>query len=357
MEKHFMKLKRNLSRTFLRGIRPSQKGLFNIRLSQQASCPRQIRPPAEAVGYSGKVRDLFSITLLTITLFGLFFTLGSVKALDNVTNSGEEGPDSKIRCCLTVNYFKGSFLGVYHEGDNFYDSNGCRRRTEMKQCDYDKKTVSDKAWGEWITTGVEEKQYEMNVSCAIEIGHAMPCFNELMKAKNLISCETRDIRTCEQGEKYCFWSTKNECLARFDGYICDQLGKVDCGKDGACLWDGDSCLSFIDKFLYETYGKRNVGEFLPQCASMGNCDSINDILIVPLKFAKEIFKYVGALAFLFFIVGGGFMVLSFGNAEKFKKGQGILVAATIGLVIVFSGYFLVGFVLKLIGLDSSFNIF
>jgi len=43
------------------------------------------------------------------------------------------------------------------------------------------------------------------------------------------------------------------------------------------------------------------------------------------------------------------MVFSFGNAEKFKKGQSVLVAAVIGLIITFSASFMVGFLLDLLG--------
>jgi uncharacterized membrane protein YgaE (UPF0421/DUF939 family) len=47
------------------------------------------------------------------------------------------------------------------------------------------------------------------------------------------------------------------------------------------------------------------------------------------------------------------MILSFGSAEKFKKGQQILVAAVVGMIIAFGAYALVKFLLESIGVQES----
>jgi len=54
---------------------------------------------------------------------------------------------------------------------------------------------------------------------------------------------------------------------------------------------------------------------------------------------------VGSLALVMFIYGGLTWMTSAGGAEKVKKGKDILVWATIGLVIIFSAYALVNFVI------------
>ncbi len=55
---------------------------------------------------------------------------------------------------------------------------------------------------------------------------------------------------------------------------------------------------------------------------------------------------VGSLALLMFIYGGFTWMMSGGNSESVKKGKDILVWAAIGLVVIFSSYALVKFVLE-----------
>ena len=47
------------------------------------------------------------------------------------------------------------------------------------------------------------------------------------------------------------------------------------------------------------------------------------------------------------------MILSFGSAEKFKKGQQILIAAVVGMIIAFGAYALVKFLLSSLGVNES----
>lgn len=54
---------------------------------------------------------------------------------------------------------------------------------------------------------------------------------------------------------------------------------------------------------------------------------------------------VGSLALVMFIYGGLTWMTSAGGAEKVKKGKDILIWAVIGLVIIFSAYALVNFVI------------
>lgn len=55
---------------------------------------------------------------------------------------------------------------------------------------------------------------------------------------------------------------------------------------------------------------------------------------------------VGSLALVMFVFGGITWMTSAGSAEKIKKGRDILIWAAIGLVIIFSSYALVNFVIK-----------
>jgi hypothetical protein len=54
---------------------------------------------------------------------------------------------------------------------------------------------------------------------------------------------------------------------------------------------------------------------------------------------------VGSLALLMFIYGGLVWMTASGNSEKVQKGKNILLWATIGLVVIFTSYALVNFVI------------
>ncbi|MBU1663744.1 pilin, partial [Patescibacteria group bacterium] len=63
---------------------------------------------------------------------------------------------------------------------------------------------------------------------------------------------------------------------------------------------------------------------------------------------KSVLGVVGSLALVMFIYGGITWMLSGGNQEQVTKGKNILIWATIGIVIIFTSYALVKFVLTAI---------
>ena len=109
-----------------------------------------------------------------------------------------------------------------------------------------------------------------------------------------------------------------------------------------------------------------VGKFIPKCVidpptgnhpedgSEGQCRSISIFVILLLNVANYLFTIVGALALLFFIYGGFMLILSQGKSEQLQKGKEIILAAVIGLIIVFSAYMLVSFLGEAIGLKKEF---
>ncbi|PKM91725.1 hypothetical protein CVU82_00770 [Candidatus Falkowbacteria bacterium HGW-Falkowbacteria-1] len=64
---------------------------------------------------------------------------------------------------------------------------------------------------------------------------------------------------------------------------------------------------------------------------------------------SQVLGVVGALALIMFIYGGLTWMTAMGNEQQIKKGKDILMWATLGLVIIFSSYALVKFVLQAIG--------
>lgn len=55
---------------------------------------------------------------------------------------------------------------------------------------------------------------------------------------------------------------------------------------------------------------------------------------------------VGSLALVMFIYGGLVWMTAAGSPEKVTKGKNVLIWATIGLVVIFSAYAIVAFILK-----------
>lgn len=173
------------------------------------------------------------------------------------------------------------------------------------------------------------------------------------------ACDGLDKEVCSWKPALCFFSgTLNTCLSRTDPSNCPRFGLEDCraAKDVCIVTEDQKCTNALNAAISsEYYRPQGENEILPACALDGSCRNLSDILRVVLNAANLVFRYIGAIAFVFFIYGGFTMILSFGNSEKFKKGQQILVAAVIGLAIVFSAYLIVSFVLGALGVGGEFT--
>ncbi len=95
---------------------------------------------------------------------------------------------------------------------------------------------------------------------------------------------------------------------------------------------------------------------LPECAFDGSCRNVNDLLRVAIKGGEIALGFIGTFALAFFVYGGFMMIISMGNAERVKKGRDILVAAVVGIVITFSAYALVNFILDALAVSSGFRL-
>ncbi|MFA5937364.1 MAG: pilin [Candidatus Paceibacterota bacterium] len=161
-----------------------------------------------------------------------------------------------------------------------------------------------------------------------------------------------DILIC-RGKFGCFWYG-SQCWNQEDKNICEKIASAEyCGEtQGAhqCQWIAGSnsapgrCISKLESALAAQYER--TGGFLPPCAYQGNCRSVNDLVQVLISIVREAFKYIGSVAFLFFVYGGITMILSFGSADKVQKGKKILAAAVVGIAISFGAYLLVDFILQ-----------
>jgi len=78
--------------------------------------------------------------------------------------------------------------------------------------------------------------------------------------------------------------------------------------------------------------------------------ALDDFVRLAINVSKWILGIVGSLSLVMFIYGGFMFLISAGSADTIGKAKKILIAAVIGLVIVFSSYLIIKFVLASIGL-------
>ncbi len=174
---------------------------------------------------------------------------------------------------------------------------------------------------------------------------------------------------------YCVWTANDsgKCFSKSDEEACKVISEKDqCVKSKVCALDkNNKCVlaGVASKQQRDTYASNVVDQInidghpvsddykgpLPPCAFWGGCRDVNALVEVGLRVVDYIFSIVAALAFVFFIYGGFTWIFSFGSPDKIKKGQQIFVYAVIGLVIVFSAYILVGFLLDALNVSETFR--
>jgi len=80
------------------------------------------------------------------------------------------------------------------------------------------------------------------------------------------------------------------------------------------------------------------------CAGDGKCTP-DDFFRLAVNVAKWIFGITGSLALGAFVIGGAMFLVSSGNSDMVNKGKQVLTGAVIGLVVVFTSWLVVGFVM------------
>jgi len=113
----------------------------------------------------------------------------------------------------------------------------------------------------------------------------------------------------------------------------------------------------VFNYVKSKYGGRPDGYVgpLPDCAFSGTCRDVNDLVVLMVNIGRYLFGIIGSLALAMFIYGGFTWLTSMGNPEKVKKGGSIVFGAAIGLLISFSAYLLIDFVLDALQVTSDFR--
>ena len=133
---------------------------------------------------------------------------------------------------------------------------------------------------------------------------------------------------------------------------CNQIHKSCMGPGGQEAFSQRGDISRDDFEKPEGYTG-----ILPDCAfTYDGCRDINEVVLLGINIGKMIFSLIGTVAFVMFMYGGITMITSFGNAEKFKQGQGILVAAVVGIIISLGAYLLVDTILDALGVAKDFRV-
>ena len=119
----------------------------------------------------------------------------------------------------------------------------------------------------------------------------------------------------------------------------------------------------ISSCLFFSFSSLVFADNVPSTPEISNCPSgvtcVDDPLssgntaVQPVdiiaRIAKAIIAPIGAIAFLFFVIGGFYWIFSGGNDERIKKGRDIMKWSIIGIVVIFSSYAVLNFILKILG--------
>ena len=79
-------------------------------------------------------------------------------------------------------------------------------------------------------------------------------------------------------------------------------------------------------------------------------DGSTDFEITDLigRIANALIAPVGAIAFLFFVIGGFYWIFSGGNEERIKAGKDIMLWTLVGVAIIFFAYAILSFLFKIV---------
>ena len=107
--------------------------------------------------------------------------------------------------------------------------------------------------------------------------------------------------------------------------------------------------SFLNSSLAQTSGT-NTGGSNPTTVRLSNpLGSGATAQSVIGNVIDKVLGVVGALALIMFIYGGITWMTAMGNEQQITKGKNVLMWAALGLIVIFSSYALVKFVLQAIG--------
>jgi len=82
---------------------------------------------------------------------------------------------------------------------------------------------------------------------------------------------------------------------------------------------------------------------------------VNDFVTLAINIAQLILGLVGSLSLIMFVYGGVMFLISAGSSDKIAQAKKILVAAVVGLIIVFSSWLIIKFVSDTLGAQGDYK--
>ncbi|OGF24962.1 hypothetical protein A2331_00275 [Candidatus Falkowbacteria bacterium RIFOXYB2_FULL_34_18] len=87
------------------------------------------------------------------------------------------------------------------------------------------------------------------------------------------------------------------------------------------------------------------------CIKGGGC-TLEDVRNVIINLAGIILAITGSLALLAFVIGGVMFLVSSGSSETVTQAKRVITGAVIGMVVVFTSYTIIMFILKIFGISK-----
>ncbi len=95
---------------------------------------------------------------------------------------------------------------------------------------------------------------------------------------------------------------------------------------------------------------------LPPCAQdAGGCSTLDSLIQLGVNYGRFILGLSGSLALVMFVWGGFILLTSAGNSKKVQEGQTKMVAAIVGLIIIFSAFTAVKFGLRFLDPTGKYD--
>lgn len=95
---------------------------------------------------------------------------------------------------------------------------------------------------------------------------------------------------------------------------------------------------------------------LPTCANQPyGCDTLDQLIQLGVNYGRFIMGLTGSVALAVFIWGGFLMLTSGGNSKKVEAGKNKIVAAVIGLIIIFGAFTVVKFGLRFLDPTGKYD--
>lgn len=83
---------------------------------------------------------------------------------------------------------------------------------------------------------------------------------------------------------------------------------------------------------------------------------INDFIVLAINISRWILGIVGSLTLVMFVWGGVMFIISGGASDKISQAKKIIVAAVVGLIIVFSSWIIINFSISTISDKQAFQL-